>query len=64
MRGRLTSKLTCPPPKDMGSRIHSIRDILSAVFYVLRACLVNVRVRMVLYAFSYEKAVSDRPFRH
>jgi hypothetical protein len=30
----------------------------------LRACLVKVRVRMVLYTFSYEKAVSDRPFRH
>jgi len=30
----------------------------------LRACLVKVRVRMVSYAVSYEKAVSDRPFRH
>jgi hypothetical protein len=26
---------------------------------VLRACLVKVRVRMFLYALSYEKAVSD-----
>jgi DNA invertase Pin-like site-specific DNA recombinase len=30
----------------------------------LRACLVKVRVRMVLYTFSYEKAVFDRPLRH
>jgi putative transposase len=30
----------------------------------LRACLVKVRVRMVSYAFSYEKALSYRPFRH
>ena len=30
----------------------------------LRACLVRVRVRMVLYAFSYEKDISYRPFRH
>jgi hypothetical protein len=26
---------------------------------LLRACLVKVRVRMILYAFSYEEAVSD-----
>jgi hypothetical protein len=30
----------------------------------LRACLVKVRVRMVSYAVSYEKAISDRPFRY
>src|SRR5918998_5711873 len=29
----------------------------------LRACLVKVKVRRFLYAFSYEKAVSVRPFR-
>src|SRR5215216_2095908 len=29
----------------------------------LRACLVKVRVRMVSYALSYEKALSDRPLR-
>src|SRR5215211_868250 len=29
----------------------------------LRACLVRVKVRMVSYAFSYEKDISDRPLR-
>jgi hypothetical protein len=30
---------------------------------LLRACLVKVRVRMVSYAISYEKVLSDRPLR-
>jgi hypothetical protein len=30
---------------------------------ILRACLVRLRVRMVSYAISYEKAVYNRPLR-
>jgi acyl-CoA dehydrogenase len=36
---------------------------LSVFLVDLRACLVRLRVRMVSYAFSYEKAVSNRPLR-
>jgi hypothetical protein len=38
--------------------------LIKATELLLRARLVKVRVRMVSYVFSYEKAVSDRPFRH
>jgi hypothetical protein len=36
--------------------VGGVRELLR---HPLRACLVKVRVRMVLYTFSYEKAVSD-----
>jgi transposase len=38
MPNGFTSNLTCPPPKGHGRpRIHSLREILNAVFYVLKS---------------------------
>ena len=53
---RLRSYL--PTPKAEGRpRTHSLRDVFDAIFYVLRACLVKVRVLMTLYPVSYEKDI-------
>jgi hypothetical protein len=56
--------------EELGAQITGLREELAKVnaaaeqsTEALRACLVKVRVRMVSYALSYEKALSDRPLR-
>src|SRR5215212_7780121 len=46
------------PPPEAGRNIGPI-----SLHNAIRACLVRVRVRIVLYALFYEKDVSNRPLR-
>jgi hypothetical protein len=60
MEARGCSLLYLPP---YSPDFSPIEEAFSKIKALLRACLVRVRVRMVSYAISYEKDVSNRPLR-